>query len=97
MVDDVRKEGEVVGKAGPHSAATLRVPPVLDVSLDELPRGGAQNVLAREPRLGVDERHRVLELVAEAIGAAALVQRGAPPHAAGERLVQGPAIEHQVE
>ncbi len=73
------------------------MPPVLHVALDELSRGGAEDVLAGEPRLGVDERHDVLELVAEAVGAAALVQRRAGPHAAGQRLVQRPPVEQRVE
>ena len=42
------------------------------------------------------ERHHVLELVAESVGAARLVEGGARPDAAGERLVEQPAVEQQV-
>ena len=97
VVHDVGQPGEIVREAGPDAASALRVPPVLHVALDELPAGGAQDVLARERRLGVDERHHVLQLIAEAVRAAALVERRPGPDAAGERLVQRPAIEHRVE
>ena len=44
---------------------------------------------------GDHERHHVLELVAEAVGAARLVERRARPDAAGERLVEQPAVEQR--
>ena len=47
--------------------------------------------------LGVDQRHRVLQLVAEAEGAAGLVEAAARPDAAGERLVEQPAVGQDVE
>ena len=50
---------------------------MLDVALDELPSGRAQQVLARKRGIDQDDRHRVLELVAEAEGAAGLVVAGA--------------------
>jgi hypothetical protein len=48
---------------------------VLHVALEELARCGAENVLAGHGRLGVHQRHHVLQLIAEAVGAAALVER----------------------
>ena len=42
------------------------------------------------------ERHHVLELVAEAVGAAGLIEGGAGPDPAGERLVEQPPVQHQV-
>ncbi len=61
-------------------------------------RDAAFRICARV-RSGRDdgERHDVLQLVAEAVGAAGLVERGPRPHAAGERLVEQPLIQHQVE
>jgi hypothetical protein len=53
-------------------------------------------VLACEPARGHRQGHHVLELVAESIGAPRLVEGGSRPHATGQRLVQEPAIEHQV-
>jgi hypothetical protein len=41
---------EVVGAAGAGALAGRRLPPVLDVPLDELAAGGAQQVLARQGR-----------------------------------------------
>ena len=49
------------------------------------------------PRLGMHQRHRVLQLVAEAERAAGLVEAAARPHAAGERLVEQPAVGQHVE
>ena len=96
--DRVGQPEQVVGAAGARAAAAGDVPPVLHVALDELARGRAQQVLARRgPGRASDERHRVLELVAEAEGAARLVVAGAGPHAAGQVLVQEPAVQHHVE
>ena len=47
-------------------------------------------------RRGSDEGDDVLELVAEAVGAAGLVERGPRPEPAGERLVEQPAVEQDV-
>src|SRR5450759_3393942 len=48
-------------------------------------------------RLGVHERHAVLELIAESVRAARLIDGGTRPHAAGERLVERPAVHQRVE
>src|SRR5664280_2957161 len=42
------------------------------------------------------KRHAVLQLVPEAIGATGLVETGSRPDTAGERLVDEPAVEHDV-
>ncbi len=97
VIDDIRQPREVVGESSPHSAAALRMPPVLDVALGELPPGRADYVLARDRRLRVDECHHVLQLVAEAVGAATLIQRRPCPHPTGECLVERPPVEHHVE
>ncbi|MNW22015.1 hypothetical protein D3C71_2232560 [compost metagenome] len=51
------------------------------------------------PRLGgagEGERHGVLQLVAKPVGTAGLIERRAGPDATGKRLVEQPAIEHDV-
>ncbi len=73
------------------------MPPVLHVALDELAARAAQQVLAQERGLGVHQRHRVLQLVAESEGAARLVVAAARPQAARERLVQQPAVGQHVD
>ena len=40
--------------------------------------------------------HAVLQLVAEAVGAACLIEAGPRPDAAGQRLVEQPAVQHDV-
>ena len=72
------------------------MPPVLHVALHELPRRGAQQMLPRQPARRHRQRHHVLQLVAEPVGAPRLVEGRARPHPTGQRLVQQPAIEHQV-
>ena len=52
---------------------------MLDVAFEKLVRRTAQQVLAYQRRRGVDQRHHVLKLIAEAEGAARLIERGAPP------------------
>ena len=73
------------------------MPPVLHVAFDELAPGAAQELLAQQLRLGVHERHRVLQLVAEAERSARLVVAAARPEAAGDRLVEQPAVDEHVE
>ena len=48
-------------------------------------------------RLGMDQRHGVLQLVAEAEGAARLVVAAARPQAAGQGLVEQPAVGQHIE
>ena len=69
---------------------------MLHVALGELAAGGAQNMAAGGLRPREGQRHAVLQLVAEAVGAAGLIERRARPDAAGEGLIQQPAVEHDV-
>ena len=89
--------GEIVGEPRAHAPTALRMPPVLHVTLHELPAGGSEEVGPCDVRGGVEEGHRILELIAKAVGPAALVQARAAPHPAGERLVQEPAVQQGVE
>ena len=52
---------------------------------------------AAELRRRVEERQRILQLVAEAERSARLVERGSAPDPAGQRLVEQPVIHHEVE
>ena len=70
---------------------------MLHVAFGELPAGAEQQVLAQHARAGMDERHRVLQLVAETVGSAGLVVAAARPHAAGDGLVHQPAVGQQVQ
>ncbi len=55
------------------------------------------DLLARLLRGAGQQRRDVLELVAESEPAARLVEAGPPPHPARQRLIEEPAIDHQVE
>src|SRR3984957_18400711 len=72
------------------------MPPVLHVTLSELMRGGKQELRASYSTARDAERHHVLQLVAETIRAANLIETSAGPYPAGERLVEQPAIQQQV-
>ena len=87
----------IVADLRAHALAVRRQPPVLHVALGKLAPGGAQQVLARQVGAAHAQRHHVLQLVAEAPGAAGLVVRGARPQAAGGDLVQQPVVEQDVE
>ena len=99
--DVVRREvgepDEVVGESGADAPREGRVPPVEHVPLHELMRGVEQDLLAGEPRPEGHERGRILELIAEPVRAARLVEGGAPPDAAGQRLIGEPAVHHEIE
>ena len=94
--DGIGQPRAIVRNAGSHTLARMRQPPMLDIALDELARGGAQQMLAREQGLSRGERHAVLQLIAEAVGAAGLIKSGARPDSATQRLVQQPTVEHDV-
>ena len=96
VCDGVGEPRPIVGDARAHALTRMRQPPMLDVALDELSRRRAQQVLARHGRLRGDQRHAVLQLVAEAVGTARLVERRARPDAAGQRLIQQPAVQHDI-
>ncbi len=70
---------------------------MLDIALRELALGAAQQVLAHQRGLRMHQRHHVLQLVAETVGAARLVVTAASPQTAGQGLVQQPAIGQYVE
>ena len=60
---------------------------MLDISFRELAGGAQEQVLAHQVRLGVDQRHDVLQLIAETEGAPRLVEAAARPKAARQSLV----------
>ena len=70
---------------------------MLHVALGKLARGGAQYLFAQQRGPRQPQRHRILELVAEAVGTACLVESRARPGAAGQRLVQQPVVHHEIE
>src|SRR5206468_1137094 len=69
----------------------------LDIALRKLVSGSAHELLAEERGLAVEERHRVLELIAEAERTTGLVEPASTPHPAGEHLVDQPAVREEVE
>ena len=60
---------------------------MLYISFLKLSGCAEEEVLAREVRFGVDERHRILELIAEPKRASRLIISAPRPQPAGERLV----------
>ena len=80
-----------------HTATRRRMPPMLHIALTELASRTQQQVLAHELRLGVNECHHVLQLIAETERTARLVIATARPQTAGQRLIQEPAIGQHVE
>ena len=84
--DDVGKPQEIIGDPRADTGAVRRMPPVLDIAFLELTARREQDVLSRQLGIRVDERHDVLQLIAEAERAAGLVQGGTPPDPAAEAL-----------
>src|SRR5690606_8874798 len=74
----------------------LRQPPMLNVAFAELSTGRTQEMASRLFGFCMSQGHSVLKLVAKTVGPACLIESRARPNAAGERLVQEPAIEHDV-
>ena len=95
--DRERQPQQVVGTPRAQAPARGLVPPVLHVPFDELPAGGPQQVRACDRGRGMAERQHVLDLIAEAEGAARLEVPRARVDAARQRLVQQPRVHHRVE
>ena len=47
---------------------------MLEIAFDKLPGGGAQDMFARNGRASGEQGHRILQLIAETIGPAGLVE-----------------------
>src|SRR5688572_1075103 len=73
------------------------MPPVLHVSFLKLMSSGKHDLLSRDFRMAVDERHHVLQLIAKTECATGLIKCSAGPDAARECLVKQPAVEHYVQ
>ena len=93
----VRQPQQIVRAPRPGAAAGRRMPPVLHVAVDELPRRRAQQVRPAQIGPRVQQRHHVLQLIAEAERAAGLIGAAAGPDAAAQRLIQQPAVHQQIE
>jgi hypothetical protein len=52
---------------------------MLDIAFDELPGRGAQQMLAHKRRLGVNERHHILQLITKPESAPRLVVPASSP------------------
>ena len=72
------------------------MPPVLNVSLDELTGCRVQDVFPNESGSRQQQRQRILQLIAEPERAARLVESRSSPDPARQRLVEQPAVQHQV-
>src|SRR5207344_2868781 len=77
-------------------ATLVAMPPVLHVAFHELAASGPEEMLPRDLPVRNGQGHHVLELVTKPVRAAGLIEGGSSPHAAGERLVEKPAVEHDV-
>ena len=69
---------------------------MLDIAFTELPRSGIQDLPAGKRGFVQHESQRVLQLVAEAEGAACLVEGGAGHDAAAEALIRQPGVDEIV-
>ena len=73
------------------------MPPFQHVAFEELLAGMQQDLRAREPRLDEDQRQHVLQLIAEAERAAALVGADAAEQTRGHHLIGQPGVDQPVE
>ena len=94
--DRIGEPGPIVRNPRAHALSGMRQPPMLHVALGRTAAGRAQQMLARQVGPRGDERHAVLQLIAEAIGAAGLIEGRTRPDATGERLVEQPTVEHEI-
>src|SRR4051794_5313404 len=86
-----------VASAEAGSARRCRVPPLQDIALQKLLAGVQQDLAARQLRACREQGQDVLELVAKAERAAALVGAATAPKPRGEQLVGQPVVDQPVE
>ena len=70
----IREPHGVIGNPRSDAHAGGGKPPMLEIPFDKLPGGSAQDMFARNGRARGEERHRILQLIAETIGPAGLVE-----------------------
>ncbi len=72
----------VIGALCANTSARGRVPPVLDVAVTKLTGSTEKQVRTQQLWLGMDKRHGILQLIAEAEGPPRLIESAAPPETA---------------
>ena len=97
LVGDIHEPEIVVAEGGAGSGHHALMPPVQHVAFGKLMGGMVQNLAAGIVGVAVEAGHDVLQLVAEAGGAAHLVESGAGKEARRVDLVEVPAVQHIVE
>jgi hypothetical protein len=70
---------------------------MLDISFGKLAPCANEQVFTHKPRLGMDESHGVLQLVAETKGSPGLVISAPTPEPAGQSLIKEPAIGKEID
>jgi hypothetical protein len=70
---------------------------MLHVAFAELVCGRAENLVSENARLGMDQSHRILKLIAETEGAPGLIKPAPRPQPTREHLVKQPAIGEEIE
>ncbi len=99
FTDGPGKPKKIVRAAGADALvpAVLGMPPVHDVALLILVRAGVNYTAAGKGRINHDHIHRVLKLVAEAKGAAALIDGAPPQKPASHGLIRRPAVHITIQ
>src|SRR5271170_2793153 len=96
MGDGVWQPQPIIADASANALARMREPPVLNIALRELPRGGAQQMLPDQTALRYGQRHHVLKLIPKAVSTACLIKCGSGQDPARQGLVEQPTVEQDV-
>ncbi len=88
---------KIIRTAGSHTSTVFGVPPMLHGALCELARGGGQDRQSSQTGRRIQHRHRILQLIAEAEGAAGLIECRPRPHPAAQCPVLLPAVQQHVD
>ena len=69
---------------------------MLCITFRKLPAGSAKDVLTRDPRLAVQERQHILQLIAEPERAARLIKGRSRMETTRQRLISEPPVRQHV-
>src|SRR5215216_374605 len=93
---DERKPEQIIRTTRANPPPSRGMPPMQHIALLELMRSRLENMLAHPIWAHMGVSHHILQLVAEPIRTTGLVEGSPAPEAAGQGLIQQPAIQQDI-
>src|SRR5277367_2269265 len=92
-----RQPQEVIRTVRPYASTGRWMPPMLHVPLYELSGCAEKQLFTQQSGLGINKRHRVLDLIAKTEGPTRLIKSTSPPDPASNILRKKPTVGKHME